>query len=100
MISFILAAAVVLLGIALAGIVTDRHFVAIMLAVELMFISSSILLVYFFYYAQNPDASVLPMIVSIWSVAAVEVIALITFYVYMKSRGFDFNVAKLSKLRS
>jgi NADH:ubiquinone oxidoreductase subunit K len=99
MISFILVAAAALLGISLAGIITDRHFVVIMLAIELMLISSSILLVYFFAYSIAPDASVVPMLVSIWSVAAVEVITLITFYVYMKSRGFDFDVTKLSKLR-
>ncbi len=99
MISFILVAAVALLGIALAGIITDRHFIVIMLAVELMFISSTILLMYFFYHASNPDPSVFPMMVSIWAVAAVEVIALITFYVYMKFRGFDFDVTRLSKLK-
>lgn len=99
MISYLLLAAVGLLAVALAGIITDRHFVVIMLAVELMFVSSSILLIYFFAYASNPDASVVPMMISIWAVAAVEVIALITFYVYMKSRGFDFDVTRLSKLK-
>ena len=99
MISFVLIAAVALIGVALAGIITDRHFVVILLAVELMFIASSILLVYFFSYGASPDASAVPMIISIWSVAAVEVITLITFYVYMKARGFDFDVTKLSKLK-
>lgn len=99
MISFLLIAAVALLAVALAGIITDRHFVVIMLAVELMLVSSSIMLVYFFSYASGPNPSAVPMLVSIWSVAAVEVITLITFYVYMKSRGFDFDVTRLSRLR-
>lgn len=99
MISYILIGAVALLAVALAGIISDRHFVVIMLAVELMFVSSSILLVYFFSYSANPDSSAVPMLIAIWSVAAVEVITLITFYVYMKSRGFDFDVTRLSKLR-
>ena len=99
MISFVLIAAIALLGIALAGIVTARHFVVIMLAIELMFISSSITLIYFFSYSGSPDASAVPMIVAIWSVAAAEVITLITFYAYMKSHGFDFDVTRLSKLK-
>ncbi len=99
MINYLLLTAVALLAVALAGIVTDRHFVVIMLAVELMFISSSILLIYFFSYSPSPSPEAVPMIVAIWAVAAVEVIALITFYVYMKSRGFDFDVTRLSKLR-
>ena len=99
MISYLLLTGVFLLAVTLAGIITDRHFIVIMLAIELIFISSSILLVYFFAYGTNPDPSAVPMLVAIWSVAAVEVIALITFYVYMKSRGFDFNVTRLSKLK-
>ena len=99
MVSFVLIAALALLGVSLAGIITDRHFVVIMLAIELVFISSSILLVYFFSYSSAPDASAVPMIVAIWSVAAVEVITLITFYVYMKSKSFDFDVTKLAKLK-
>jgi hypothetical protein len=39
------------------------------------------------------------MFIAIWAVAAVEVITLVTFYVYMKSRGFNFDVSKLSKLK-
>jgi len=35
----------------------------------------------------------------LWAVAAVEIITLITFYAYMKSRGFDFDITKLSKLK-
>jgi NADH:ubiquinone oxidoreductase subunit K len=99
MVSFLLIAAITLLGVALAGIISDRHFVVIMLAIELIFISSTIFLAYFFSYNQNPDPSAVPMFVAIWSVAAVEVIVLITFYVFMKSRGFDFDITKLSRLK-
>lgn len=99
MLNYLLLTAVSLLAVALAGIISDRHFVVIMLAIELVFVASTVLLVYFFTYAQGADSSAVPMLIAIWSVAAVEVIALVTFYVYMKSRGFDFDVTRLSKLR-
>ncbi len=99
MVSFLLLAAVSILGVAIAGIISERHFVVVMLAVELMFISSTIFLAYFFSYMRNPDPSAVPMFIAIWSVATVEVIALVTFYAYMKSKGFDFDISKLSKLK-
>jgi NADH:ubiquinone oxidoreductase subunit K len=70
-----------------------------MLAIELVFIASTIALAYFFTYTQGADSSAVPMFIAIWAVAAVEVITLVTFYVYMKSRGFNFDVSKLSKLK-
>ncbi len=99
MINYLLIAAISLIAVALAGLIYDRHFVVVLLAIELFFISSTILLAYFFTYAQNPDPSVVPMFIAIWTVAAVEVITLITFYVYMKARGFDFDITKLAKLK-
>jgi NADH:ubiquinone oxidoreductase subunit K len=70
-----------------------------MLSVELIFVASIIALIGFFSYNQavNPDAVI--MLIAVFAVAAVEVIAVITFYVYMKHRGIDFDVSKLSKLK-
>ena len=99
MLSLLLMLSVSLFAVAIAGIISTRHFVVIMIAIELIFIASIIALVSFFAYAQNADYSAVPMLVSIWSVAAVEIIALITFYMYMKQRGFDFNITRLSRLK-
>ena len=99
MLGYLLVVAASLLAVALAAIISDRHFVAILLAIELIFIASTIALVSFFSYSASSDPSAVTMLISIWSVAAVEIIVLVTFYVYMKSRGFDFDVAKLSKLK-
>jgi NADH:ubiquinone oxidoreductase subunit K len=99
MIGYLLVIAVALLGIALAGIISEKHFVAVMLAIELIFIASIIALVSFFSYATSPDPSAVMMLIGIWAVASVEIITLITFYVYMKAKGFDFDITKLSKLK-
>lgn len=99
MLNYMLIIAVSLLGVALAGIITERHFIAIFLGIELVFVASTLALVSFFAYAQNPDPSAVPLLIGIWAVASAEIITLITFYMHMKSKGFDFDVSKLSKLK-
>ncbi len=96
---YIVATSLALVGIAFAGIATDRHFILIMLAIELIFVASSILLVGYFAYNQVSNPGALIMLIGIWGVAAVEIITLITFYIYMKHRGIDFDVTKLSKMK-
>lgn len=98
-IGYILALCTILISIALAGIATDRHLIAIMLAVELIFLSSTVALLTFLSSNQNADSSGIMLLLSIWSVAAVEIIALIAFCVYIKGSGFSFDVSKLSKMR-
>lgn len=97
--SYVLAVCAGLLAVAFAGVATERHFIVVMLAIELIFLASTIAIVAFFSYAQNPGPDGVVALVSIWAVAAVEIITLITFYVYMKSRGFGFDISTLSRLR-
>lgn len=92
-------ASVALVAIALAGIISDRHFVVIMLAIELMFIASATLLVSFFSFAGSPGTDAVAMLIGIWAVAAAEVIAMVTLYSFMKLRGFDFDITKLSRFK-
>ncbi len=92
-------ASIGLLSAALAGLIAERHFVVMMVCIELILLSSVIALVTFMSYSQNPGGDGIILLISLWAVAAVEVIALITFYVFMKSQGFDFDVSKLSDLK-
>jgi NADH:ubiquinone oxidoreductase subunit K len=96
---YLFAVAVVLVGIAFAGLATDRHFIVIMLGIELMFVASAIALVSFFSYGAVPNQGAIVMLISIWAVAAAEIITLVTFYVYMKSRRIDFDVTRLSRMK-
>ena len=96
---YFFALGMALVGIAFAGIASDKHFVIILLGIELILVASTILLVTFFEYSSTPNPGALIMLVSIWAVAAVEIITLITFYLYMKERNVDFDVTKLSKMR-
>ena len=96
---YLFGLSIALFAIGLAGIAADRHLIVILLAVELILVASTIGLVAFYSSgaADGPDAVL--MLFAIFSVAAVEVMAAITFYIYMKRYGIDFDVAKLSKMK-
>ena len=64
-----------------------------------MFVASAIALVSFFSYGAVPNQGAIVMLISIWAVAAAEIITLVTFYVYMKSRRIDFDVTRLSRMK-
>ncbi|MDE1822721.1 MAG: NADH-quinone oxidoreductase subunit K [Candidatus Micrarchaeota archaeon] len=96
---YIIGTCAALLGVSLAGIITDRHFVVIMLAVEVMLVASMIATVAFISYNEAPDPIGFVFLIALWAVAAAETIALVTFYIYMKYRGVDFDVTKLSRMK-
>lgn len=97
--SYIMAVSIAVFAIGIAGVATNKHFVVIMLGIELMLVASMIAVVGYFSYLQDPDPIGIVLLLSIWAVAAVEVIAIVAFYVYMKYIDFDFDVTKLSKLK-
>ena len=90
---------IALFPIGRAGIATERHLVVIMLAVELIFVASTIALVGSFSYGVTVNPYAVVMLFSIFAVAAVEIITVITFYIYMKHHGVSFDITKLSKLK-
>ncbi len=89
----------VLFAIGLAGVSSDRHFIVIMLAIELMLAASTILIVSFFSSSSSPGSIGVMALLSIWVVAATEVITVISFYVYIKANGASFDVTKLNRLK-
>ncbi len=99
MIPYALPLGLALFAIAVAGIASHKNLIVIMLGIELILVASTIVLVYFFAYgpAHSPDGII--ALFSIWSVASAEIIAVIAFYVYMKSRGIPFDVSKLSRMK-
>jgi NADH:ubiquinone oxidoreductase subunit K len=99
MLEYLAAISIALVAIALAGIISDRHFIVVMLAIELMFIASAILLVSFFSLASAPEPDAVMMLVGVWAVAAAGVIGTVTLCVCMKSQGYDFDMTKLSRLK-
>ncbi|MEM0200928.1 MAG: hypothetical protein QXD23_00810 [Candidatus Micrarchaeaceae archaeon] len=96
---YILSICVALMSIGIAGVAIEKNFITIMIAIELIFLASSIAFVGFFSYSSSPNASGFVGLITIWAVAAVEIISLIAIYIYMKANGFEFNIELLSKLK-
>lgn len=91
-----LSAAMLALGI--AGVIASRHFIIMMLSIEVVFVGSIIMLVGFFDMIQG-SALFLLLLASIWAVLVAEVSGIVVFYIYMRKRGLGFNVSKFSRLR-
>ena len=89
---------VALVGIALAAIAVERNLIVILLAIELIFLASTIAIVGFMSYSQGSALGVMAL-VAVWTVAAIEIITLVAFYVYMKSKGYSFDVSLLSRMK-
>ncbi len=96
--AYIIGACIALVGISLAAIVVERNLIVIMLAVELVFLASTVALVGFMTYSQGSGLGIMALL-SIWAVASIEIITLVAFYVYMKARGYGFDVSLLSRLK-
>ena len=97
MLNYVLLASVAAVGLALAGMIFSRHLVVLMLAVELILISSAVLLISYFSWLPSAGADAFPMLVGVWSVAVSEAVALTAFYVYMKSHGLGSDLSRLSR---
>ncbi len=96
---YILSICVALVSIGIAGVAIEKNFITIMLAIELIFLASTIAFVGFFTYSATPNASGFIGLITVWAVAAVEIISLIAIYIYMKANGFEFDIELLSKLK-
>ena len=66
-----------------------------MIAAELMLVAGSMALVSFIAFLDNPGADGLMLLLSIWAVAAVEGMAIISFYVYVKARNSGFGPSEI-----
>lgn len=87
-----------LFAIGIAGVLASRHFLIMMLSVELALVASTLLAVSFFYFSQG--GNILVLLLAIWSVASAEIIAIVVFYRYIVRKEVNLDVSKLSKLRN
>lgn len=81
----------------ISGIAVSRHFLIMMLSVEVAIMASTLLAAMFFYFSTN--GNVLILLLTTWSVAAMEVIALVAVYRHLAKFEVSMDVSKLSKLK-
>jgi NADH:ubiquinone oxidoreductase subunit K len=97
--SYFIFISFVVFAIGLAGILASRHFLIMMLSVEIAISASTIFAVSIFYFAES-SSTILPLLLAIWSVASAEVMAIIVFYRYMVGNEVNLDVTKLRKLKN
>jgi len=88
-----------MLAVGIAGIVASRHIVLIVLSVEVMFVSSIILLAAAASYTSTLNGDAAAMIIAVWAVAASDVIVLVALYLIIKAKGAKFDVTLFSELK-
>ena len=91
----VISFAVFALGI--AGLVSSRNIVIMLLSTEIMLLSSTLLALVFFSFDVN--GQILPLLFTIWAIASAEAITVIVFYRYLISSKSSLDIKILSKLR-
>ena len=94
---YIMALAISLLAIGIAGVVSSRNFVIIILSTELIIAGSILAAVSFFSASTAINGSFGILIISLWVIAGVDIIMLVAFYISMKQQVGYFNVNKLNR---
>ncbi len=94
---YFIALSIALFAIGLGGVVASRNFLIIMLSIEISITASTLLALSFFYFVSSN--SIILLLLTIWSIASVEVMALVAFYRYMVREEISLDIAKLSKLK-
>lgn len=94
---YFVALSFAIFAVGVAGIATTRHFLLMIIAVEVALVASALLATVFFYVSSVGD--VMLLLFTIWGIAASEAVALVSFYRYLSKYEASLDVAKLSKLR-
>ena len=87
-----------LFSVGVAGIVATRHFLLMILSIEIALVASA-LLATTMYFSVAGQGNIMLLLFSIWTIAAAEAIALVYFYRYLARYETSLDVAKLSRLR-
>lgn len=85
-------------ALGLGGIAASRHFLIMMISIEVAIMASALLAVTLFYYTIS--GNIILLLLTIWAVAATEVMALVAVYRYLARAEVSMDVTKLSKLKN
>lgn len=96
-IEYFVVASFALFAIGIAGIAATRHFLFMILSIEVALVAASLLATVFYY--TTVQGNIMLLLFSIWTIAATEAIALVAFYRYLARYETSLDVTKLSRLR-
>lgn len=94
---YFLIVSISIFAVGIAGVVANRNFLIMLLSIEIAITASTLLAMSVFYYVSAFDIAI--FLITIWSIASVEVMALVVFNRFMAREEASMDVTKLSKLK-
>jgi NADH:ubiquinone oxidoreductase subunit K len=94
---YFIAVSIGLFSVGLAGVVASRHFIIMMLGVEVAFTAAVVLAGASFAYAA--PGNIVGLLFTIWAVASAEIMGMVAIYRYMSAHGISMDLRQLSKLK-
>jgi NADH:ubiquinone oxidoreductase subunit K len=97
MLQYLALFSIALFAIGIAGMVSSKHFLVMILSIELSLIAATTFVISF--YSGGYSGYAMVFLFAVWAIAAVEAISLIIFYQELIRRGMGLDVTKMSKIR-
>ncbi|MDE1871639.1 MAG: hypothetical protein KGI06_05380 [Candidatus Micrarchaeota archaeon] len=94
---YFLIVSISVFAVGIAGVMASKNFLIMLLSVEIAITASTLLALSVFYYVS--ENSIVIFLLVIWSIASVEVMALVAFNRFMIKEEISLDVAKLSELK-
>jgi NADH:ubiquinone oxidoreductase subunit K len=98
MFAIFLAFGFALFGVGIVGVAASRHFIIMMLAIEVA-LSAAIVVAAAGYAYSAAGGDVLGLLFTLWAVASAEIMGMVAIYRYMQANGMSMDVRELTKLR-
>jgi NADH:ubiquinone oxidoreductase subunit K len=98
MFAYFLAFGFALFAVGVAGVAASRHFIIMMLGVEVALSAAIVVAAASFAYS-GAAGNVLGLLFTLWAVASAEIMGMVAVYRYMLAHGISMDIRELSKLR-
>ena len=97
MIEYFIYISMALFALGISGVVASRHFIVMMLSIEISIAAATLLATTLFFY--STDGGIMQLLFALFAIAAAEVMTLMVFYRYLARYELSVDVSKLSKLK-
>lgn len=96
--AYFLAVGFAIFAIGAVGVAASRHFIIMMLAVEVAFSAAVIVSAAGFVYG-GVGGNIIGLLFTLWGVASAEIMGMVAVYRYLVAQGISMDLRDLSKLR-
>lgn len=96
--AYFIALGFTLLAIGVVGVAASRHFIVMMLSIEIAMTAAIIVAAASFVYSPA-GGNVLELLFTLWAIASAGIMAMVAVYKFLLAEGASMDVRELSKLR-